>query len=125
MVKQPTSGSRLLIVEDNAETRQTLAEILVAVGYQVACVADGQEAMEHLLAAVPPQLILLDLLMPRMNGWVFRSQQLQNPKLAAIPVVVVSGADPLPVAADLRAAAVLPKPLDVDQLLDTVATHCH
>jgi CheY-like chemotaxis protein len=70
-------------------------------------------------------LILLDLFMPVMNGWTFRSEQLRDPTLAAIPVVVISAdTEAVRKAATLGAVAAMAKPLDFGRLLDTVARHC-
>ncbi|MCC2671917.1 MAG: response regulator, partial [Armatimonadetes bacterium] len=69
-----------------------------------------------------PSLILLDLMMPVMNGWEFRAEQLQDPELAEIPVVVVTGALRHPGSASgIEGAGLLTKPVDVPQLLETVA----
>ena len=104
-----------------------LSEVLGDEGYNVVSVANGQEAFYHLHHnAGLPQLILLDLMMPTMNGWAFLSHQQQDTKLASIPVVVISAVAnlqqrPLP----YTPANILPKPVDVDLLLETVEHYCH
>jgi CheY-like chemotaxis protein len=87
--------------------------------------ADGREALEWLRAApVAPCLILLDLMMPRMDGAEFRREQLRDPALREIPVVVLSaGAAVVAVATSLQAAAHLKKPMPLDELLRTVRAH--
>jgi signal transduction histidine kinase len=114
--------SSILVVDDDPAIRAMLSEVLGDEGYNVVSVTNGQEALNHLHHnGGLPQLILLDLMMPTMNGWAFLSYQQQDAKLAAIPVVVISaGANlqqqPLPHAP----ASVLSKPVDVDLLLATV-----
>jgi signal transduction histidine kinase len=119
--------SSILVVDDDPAIRAMLSEVLRDEGYNVISAANGQEALYHLHHnGGLPQLILLDLMMPTMNGWAFLSHQQQDAKLAAIPVVVISaGANiqqqPLPYAP----ASILPKPVDVDLLVATVEHYCH
>jgi two-component system chemotaxis response regulator CheY len=111
----------ILIVEDDDETRTDLAELLGSEGYEVVTATNGDEALKLLDASEPPKLILLDLLMPVMNGWDFRTRQLAKPSLAAIPVVILSGAaNVLRSAVSLSAAGYLTKPLRLTQLLETI-----
>jgi CheY-like chemotaxis protein len=120
-----SDACRVLIVEDDADTREALAAIFESRGYAVAEAGDGIDALEHLRASNCVCLIVLDLFMPRMNGWVFREEQMKDPKLAAIPVVVMS-ADPAAArqAANLGVAAAMSKPLDFDRLAQVVAQYC-
>jgi CheY-like chemotaxis protein len=121
--QQPTRS--VLIVEDDLDIRETLAEILQDEGYPVATAANGREAMAHLRSRAPTCVILLDLMMPIMNGWEFRAEQQQDPALAQIPVVVVSGdGNVAQKAASLSVDGYLAKPIDLDRLLDTVAAYC-
>ena len=115
----------ILVVEDDPDVRDALATVLETEGYEVAKASDGQDALGQLRASPTTALILLDLYMPVMNGWAFRAEQLRDPKLASIPVVVVS-ADSMvgKRAADLGAAGYVGKPIDFDRLLALVATHC-
>jgi len=125
-VCKQASGSSVLIVEDNADLCETLARFLEELGYPVVTAANGREALSHLQNASLPGLILLDLIMPVMNGWVFRAEQRQDPILAAVPLVVISGADDLQrQAAALSAIACLGKPIDLNELLPLVAHYCH
>ena len=119
------ASKSILVVEDDQDVRDALATVLETEGYSVAKAADGQEALGQLRAASAPCVILLDLYMPVMNGWAFRDEQLRDPKLASIPVIVVS-ADTMVArrAADLGAAGYVGKPIDFDRLLALVATHC-
>lgn len=118
-------GSEVLIVEDQPDQRETLAELLQMAGYRTVTAANGQEALAHLRRAAPPQVILLDLQMPVMNGRTFRSEQEQSPALAVIPVVVVSGeADLGDVAAAMHAAGHLAKPVDMEKLLRLLTRYC-
>ncbi len=121
---QPVGGT-VLVVEDDETVRETLCMVLEDEGYDVESAANGQEALRHLRSAPPPCLILLDLMMPVMSGWEFRLQQRQDPTLSSIPVVVVSavtnGVDPV---GALDAIAYFKKPVDLDALLSTVASHC-
>jgi CheY-like chemotaxis protein len=111
--------ARVLIVEDNDDLREDLAGFLREEGYLVVTAEDGDEALLLLRAGPPPSLVVLDLMMPRMNGWELRAEMLADPALTRIPVVVVSGAmvqDP----ASLQAAACLRKPYQLDELLEVL-----
>jgi CheY-like chemotaxis protein len=115
----------ILIVEDDALTREALTVMLQEDGYRVCGAANGQDALERLRQGRPPDLILLDLMMPVMNGWDFMHAQMGDPSLAAIPVVICSGtSDCKQQAAALGAAAYLKKPIEVDALLRTIRNHC-
>jgi CheY-like chemotaxis protein len=116
----------ILVVEDDADLRETLAAVLEEEGYAVATAANGREALRYLHECPPPCLILLDLMMPVMNGWEFRQQQQQDPQLSPVPVVVISAvANPMPPGAPpLDAAEFLTKPVDPQVLLDQVSRHC-
>ena len=119
-------GRRVLVVEDDADVRGALAAVLEVAGYQVVEAAHGGEALDHLRAASKSFcMILLDLFMPTMNGWAFRAEQLRDPGLAAIPVVVISAdARTEQKAGQLGALAHLKKPIDVDALVSLVDAHC-
>jgi len=113
----------ILVVEDYEDVREIFAAFLTSRGYVVQTAADGLEALEVARATVP-DLILLDLKMPRMDGEGFRREQLADSRLAAVPVIVLSGnADAQDVAARLGAVACLCKPIDASRLLTTVARH--
>ena len=119
-----TGPHGVLIVEDDQDVREAIATFLAAEGYTVVEAEHGAAALQR-LAVGHFCLILLDLFMPTMDGWTFRSAQLRDPTLAAIPVVVIS-ADPdvVPTAVALGAVASMRKPLDLGVLLETVARHC-
>lgn len=116
----------VLVVDDDPAIREVIAELLEDEGYVVAIAADGEEALAILQGqAAPPCLILLDLMMPRMNGWEFREAQRLDPSLAPIPVITISAhADLLSGGTRLDAAGHLPKPLDIDRLLATIRHYC-
>jgi anti-anti-sigma factor len=116
---------RILLVEDEATTREALKMVLEEEGYRVRCAGDGQEALEQLRHEDRPDLILLDLGLPVMTGSDFRRQQRQDPALAAIPVVVLSGrAIEAQQAAGLDAAGYIEKPVSMDALLETIRRCC-
>jgi CheY-like chemotaxis protein len=115
----------ILLVEDDPSTRDAMALALQLQGYKVVTAADGQAALDHLRDDGRPCVILLDLMMPVLDGWAFRQRQQQDPHLAAIPVVVVSADGSVPQkAAALGAADYLQKPVDVDELVAAVRRHC-
>jgi CheY-like chemotaxis protein len=113
---------RVLIVDDDEDVRTALGEILSSEGFAVSEAADGIEGLRR-AREERPDVILLDLVMPRMDGFEFRAAQRTDSRLAAVPVVVISAADrPAPVGG-LDAAAYLDKPCDVRVLLDAVGRH--
>jgi CheY-like chemotaxis protein len=115
----------ILVVDDDPEARESLAELLRASGYSVITAPDGERALEYLGAHPSPSLILLDLDMPGMNGWVFRTEQQRDPALAGIPIVVLSGVhDPAGATGYLEAAGHITKPVDGERLLAVVREHC-
>ena len=114
----------VLIVEDDEDLREMMAQLLTLEGYDAATVSNGREALEYLHKATTPNVILLDLMMPVMDGWEFRRQQQADPELAPVPVIVLSALDPAR-AATVDADAFLKKPLDFDRLLELVRRHCH
>ena len=113
----------VLIVEDDEDLRDMMAQMLTIEGFQAATAANGREALEYLQHTSKPNLILLDLMMPVMDGWEFRRQQKADPAIAPVPVIVLSALDPSR-AAGVDAAAFLKKPLDFDRLLELVRAHC-
>ncbi|MGE3956388.1 MAG: response regulator [Vicinamibacterales bacterium] len=121
---RPPEHCPVLIVEDDADLREMMAQLLILEGFRVETVANGREALTYLeRSSAVPSLILLDLMMPVMDGWEFRRRQVQDPRIANLPVVVLSALDPSR-GADLGGAAVLKKPLDFDRLLDLVRRFC-
>lgn len=124
------STGNVLIVEDDPEVREMLRQLLATAGFYAVVAQDGLEAL-HLLRTIrhrapdAPCLVLLDLAMPRLGGNEFRRAQLGDPTVANVPVAVMSGATDLePRAAAMGAVAALPKPLDVDLLVDVVRRYC-
>lgn len=118
-------GGGVLVIEDDDAIRETLADILQYEGYAVTTASDGREALARLRSGPYPALILLDLMMPRMNGWEFRAEQLVSQEFAAIPVIVLSGAhDGQRQATFLNASGFLPKPIEVLRLLEVVRHYC-
>ena len=116
-------GTHLLLVEDDKDIRETLAEILVEEGYQVRAAKDGREALRSLDSAEQlPALILLDLMMPVMDGWKFREEQRKNAAWADIPIVVISADGRVADRLDsIDAAAYVRKPLDIEELVEVIA----
>lgn len=109
--------TKVLVVEDEPDVREIMTELLEAEGYATEQAADGRKALALLRTeAEHPDLILLDLTMPVMSGWQFRAEQLADPELAPIPVVVMSAVD----ATGVDAFAKLQKPFELDVLVRTV-----
>lgn len=116
----------ILLIEDETELRQILARTLKSEGYEVVEAADGNEAIDYLRDRNTPRpnMILLDLMLPGMNGWSVRTELLKDPLLARIPIVVLSGTANVPqTAATMRAAAYLEKPFRLDRFLHVVENH--
>jgi CheY-like chemotaxis protein len=112
-----------MIVEDDSEIRETLKEIIELEGYTVYTAPDGKKALEMLRNAHDrPCLVLLDLMMPVMNGWELLELREQDVLLATIPVVVVSAAGDR--AKNTHATGYIKKPVDIDVLLGTIRQYC-
>ena len=115
----------VLIVEDDADLREMMAQLLTLEGYHTETVANGREALKYLHEAPRPDVILLDLMMPIMDGWEFRKRQQDDPALADVPVIVLTALDQAQArASDLNGVDFLKKPLDFDRLLELVRRHC-
>ena len=116
----------ILIVEDDLDVSRLLAEILEAEGYCAAIAANGREALDYLRKNTHhPDLILLDMMMPVMDGWAFREEQRKLPEVASIPVVTVTAdGDARGKAASIQAAGYVSKPLQIDSLLDEIERIC-
>jgi CheY-like chemotaxis protein len=113
----------ILVVDDDHRLREVLCDALELEGYKVVAAEHGQAALEHLQAGDRPCLILLDLMMPVMDGKAFREEMLKDPDLADIPVVLIT-AGGAQVIADVPVVAVLCKPLSVEAVVDVVQAHC-
>src|SRR5690348_6657078 len=116
-------NNMVVVVEDEEEARTALTCILELEGFAAIGFSNGAEALEYLVKSELPCLIILDIRMPVMDGPQFRSAMLQVPRLAKIPVVVVTALDPS-AAAGLSPASVFRKPVDVDALLVVIRRHC-
>jgi len=112
---------RLLLVEDDFMLRAHLAELLMSEGYQVSCAADGEEAFSRLVREPPPIAIILDIVMPRLNGVSFRQRQMTLPELSRIPTIALTGIKNLNDLDHLAFDRVLAKPANFDRLIEALA----
>lgn len=116
----------VLVVDDDPDLRQALVEVLADQGYRTLSAANGAEALAQLTTGAPlPSLILLDVMMPVMDGWEFSDRQQLDPRLARIPVVVLSAhASASALAGRRKLAGFLRKPVELTALLATVRQVC-
>ena len=117
----PPHSRRVLVVEDEDTICQVIAETLAEEGYEVRRARNGREALE-LLQTWCPQVILLDLMMPEMDGWTFRAEQQRlDKRIAGVPVIILSGAREARLrATELGAVEALSKPFDLNDVVGAV-----
>ncbi len=115
-------SKKILIVEDDKDILITLQELLESAGYIAETANNGIVALENLrLAQVLPDLILLDYMMPEMDGLMFRSEQEKNPRIASIPILLMTAdAHPDVKQMQIGARAYIKKPLDIDKFLAAI-----
>ncbi len=114
-----------MVVDDDPDLRESLQLVLELRGYEVLVAHDGADALVQLRGGHLPRVVLLDLMMPGMNGVQFRELQLKDPRLRDVPVVLLTGAGAHSVEPSVAAGAtVLPKPFDFDHLLALLAKLC-
>ena len=116
------STHTILVVEDDHDVRDAMVQVLESEGFTAVAVGDGEEALTQLQGGLNPCVILLDLMMPRMDGWEFMEEHRRIE--SCIPIIVVSAYSS---AEQLRSAGVvayLRKPVDIDALLALVRRHC-
>lgn len=113
----------ILVVDDDPAMRDTIVDVLEDADYPVRVARDGREALDLLRSGPAPCLVLLDLMMPGLNGWDFAQEHARDPQLTKIPfciITAVAPGQPIPNGA----AAVMRKPLELKKLLAIVAEHC-
>jgi CheY-like chemotaxis protein len=121
----PEASCNVLVVDDDVEIRETLVEVLEERGYRTVAASNGKQALDALHGGTRPELILLDMMMPVMDGAQFRAQQREEPEIAGIPVVLISAhADLTKRMRELDANAALQKPISFRDLIDTVRRYC-
>ena len=113
----------VMVVDDDDDIRETLIGLLEDEGYRAVGFPTGREALEGLRGGLSPNVILLDLMMPVMDGAEFRRLQLADPELAAIPVILITAAGLEPIQRS-DYSEVLRKPLKVDRVLAVIAEYC-
>jgi CheY-like chemotaxis protein len=111
----------VLVVEDDEDIRDAIGDILQEQGYDVALAENGEHALQVLGELARPCLLLVDLVMPKMDGWALMKALSKNDRLATIPVVVMSA---MPKAQKLDGQRVVKKPIDLDMMLEIVREHC-
>jgi CheY-like chemotaxis protein len=119
LASAPLQGLRLLVVEDDETILASLSDLLREEGATLVTAANGRDALATLRATEPPDLILLDLMMPVMDGWEFRVAQRADRALAGIPIIALS-ADSSAKARAIAADAYLRKPIDVPGLVTSI-----
>ncbi len=115
-------NNRILVVEDDESIRETFKLALEVQGYTVFTASNGKEAIDLLQKISRPSLILLDLMMPVMDGWGFVEELEKKGNFSSVPVVVVSAFTEK--AKPIKAKAIVKKPVDLDLLFDVVSRYC-
>jgi len=110
----------VLVVDDDHDAAQALAELLLDEGYEVAVAGDGRQALLRLADGPLPDVILLDLMMPRVNGYEFRGLQLADPRLAVIPTIALTAGAVDERVDEMRLTACVRKPVPIDTLLELI-----
>jgi CheY-like chemotaxis protein len=113
----------VLIVEDDPDIREFMQFLLTASGYETMTAANGREALERMRQRTPC-MVLLDLMMPVMDGFDFRAHQLREPDLAPVPVLCLTAMFDASYVTERLAVPCLNKPVSVDRLLTEVEEHC-
>ena len=113
-----SSTAQILIVEDDDDLRTVVTDLLRQLGYRVAAAVNGRDALDYLRANRPPSLIVLDLMMPIMDGVEFCRRRLRDPALRTIPIFLFTARGQS--IANVSAVRVLRKPLVVNELIDAV-----
>jgi CheY-like chemotaxis protein len=114
---------RVLVVEDDNDLRESICAVLQDAGYTSWAAENGEVALER-ARSERPCVILLDLMMPIMNGWEFRSEQLRDPDLSSIPVIIMTADGRAPEKAKTLHADYLRKPIMLDALIDLIDNYC-
>ena len=114
----------ILVIDDDDDIREVLATLLDEAGFRVVTAANGREALEHLREDPQPDVILLDLMMPEMDGYQFRAEQQRDPALRAIPTLIVTAGTVTSRVEALGAEAILRKPVSLRRLVDTIRRFC-
>ena len=118
------SCRHILLIEDEPDLRETLKELLEMLGFTVQTAANGREGLNKLASAGDPCLIMLDLMMPVMDGWQFLETLKNHPLHGQIPLIAVSAAvDVVEIQAQCGCRS-LSKPVDIDMLIDLAHEHC-
>ncbi len=120
-MNQSDDRPTILVVDDDADSRELLAELLSHQGYTVVCASNGREALDCINSSVP-ELMILDLMMPVMSGWELLERQKADPKLESLPVVVMTASG---LVQNLSAEAVIHKPIDFKALMRVVKQLSH
>jgi CheY-like chemotaxis protein len=125
-IEPPAAGTTVLIVDDDQAIRDGVGEFLREEGFVVVTAANGAEALAHLRGGLSADVILLDLMMPIIDGWDFRAEQLADPSLQDIPVVAISasGFARSTIGAQLKAHDVFAKPIELSRLVETLKDVC-
>jgi len=117
------SQQTILLVDDDRDVAEALSTLLTDEGYDVMTVSNGYEALHYLKShQPPPRLILLDVMMPIMDGYEFRIEQQRDPAIADIPVVVLTAGSMGERVAEMGVTSHMRKPVDLDRLLAEVAS---
>lgn len=117
------TAPRVLVVEDDSDLRDSICAVLEDAGYSYRAAENGEVALRE-ARAERPCVILLDLMMPIMNGWEFRSEQLRDPDLSSIPVIIMTADGRAREKARTLHADYLRKPITLDALLHLVDDYC-
>jgi CheY-like chemotaxis protein len=115
-------AKRILVVDDDDDLRRSLRDVLEEAGYQVIEARDGREALAE-LRRTRPGLVLLDVMMPDMDGYQFRAEQRATPDLADVPVVILSAGRPPARGSELGSDRFVQKPITARQLIELVAEY--
>jgi CheY-like chemotaxis protein len=113
------STKTILVVDDDVDIRATLSDFLEDEGYAISVAANGRDALDYLRGHPATSLVLLDLMMPIMNGYQFRIEQKQDPAIAAVPVVVMTARGTVELA-EIDVEHVLQKPFKLENLRDAI-----
>jgi CheY-like chemotaxis protein len=117
-------AKKILVVEDDTSIRELLVELLESESYEVYSAVNGLEAIKFLEGGILPDLILIDLMMPIMDGYAFRTEQLKNSAWSKIPTVVMSAeANAKDKMKNFQITAFLSKPVELETILETVVRY--